>query len=91
MKRYIFSLFFGISIMLNTPISATENDSIPVSKENLVAHIEFLTSLPEPRNYANIDSLNESADYIDSVFAEYCDNVEVQKFLVNDVEYKKSI
>lgn len=77
--------------MLGNPLSATEIGSIPVSKENLVDHIEFLTSLPEPRNYINIDSLNEAADYIDSVFTEYCDSVEVQKFLVNDVEYRNVV
>jgi len=64
---------------------------MPVSKASLIAHVAFLTSLPQPRNYANVDSLTRSAEYIRSAFAENCDRVEVQDFPVNGVTYRNVI
>jgi len=77
--------------MGSPPITTGEEDMVSISKDNLIAHVQSLTSLPAPRNYTNIDSLNEAARIIESSFSEHCDDIQTQRYLVHGVEYKNVI
>ena len=46
-----------------------------------------LTKTPKPRNYQNIDQLNETAGFIYSYFRQYADTVFYQTYSVNGITY----
>ena len=60
------------------------------SQSDTVRIKELLTELTKtvkPRNYQNIDQLNETAQFIYSYFRQYADTVFYQTYLVNGVTY----
>jgi len=61
------------------------------SPELLHSHVEFLSSIRPFRNYKNIHSLNEAADYIKDVFSNYSGNIHEQIFSVENNEYRNII
>ena len=46
-----------------------------------------LTKTPKPRNYQNLDQLNETAAFIYSYFRQYADTVFYQTYAVNGITY----
>jgi len=55
-------------------------EQVAVSEEALSAHVEFMTSTNEYRNYEHPATLDSVADYIDSVFSLYTSRVSHQVF-----------
>lgn len=64
---------------------------IPVNKERLYSDVKQLTSIDPPRNFINISSLNQSANYILSQFNKLKCKVDIQNFTVQNNEYKNII
>lgn len=89
MKNFIYIFF----IILLTSCSGMQyiNQNIEVNDNNLRRHVQKLTQTPLPRNYINIQSINLAADYIDSVFRNYSNNVTSETFIVEGEEYKNII
>ena len=81
----IVSLFAGICMSADRTYNKPE---IPVDKNQLYSTVEKLTSLSPPRNYENIDSLNEAADFIKGEFLKYGYVPVEQKYLIKGLEYK---
>lgn len=67
------------------------NIEIPVNKERLFEDVKKLTSVNPPRNYANLSSLNSTADYISGEFKKLNCKVEEQKYTADGKEYKNII
>ena len=55
------------------------------------AHLKAITKTEKFRTYRNIDQLNQSADYIKSIFGKYADTVYFQTYQVNGEVYKNVI
>jgi uncharacterized protein YjgD (DUF1641 family) len=55
------------------------------------SHLTAITKTGKFRNYKNIDQLNNTADYIKSIFAKYTDSIFVQEYIVNGQIYKNVI
>ncbi|QIL40935.1 M28 family peptidase [Pedobacter sp. HDW13] len=55
------------------------------------AHLKTLTKTPRYRSHQNIDQLNQTADYIRSVFKKYADSVYIQEYTVDQKIYKNVI
>ncbi len=65
------------------------NQIIGVSKDNLYKHVKYLTDFEIQRTYYETKVLNIVADYIYKNFKDnWCDEVEFQKYIVSDKEYK---
>ena len=62
-----------------------------VNKKRLYKDVEKLTTIDPPRNYKNLKSLNEIADYIQEEFSRLNCKVENQKFKVFGKEYRNVI
>ena len=71
-----------LSIFFFGPISYSQSDTVRI-KELLIE----LTKTPKPRNYRNIDQLNETAAFIYSYFRQYADTVFYQTYAVNGITY----
>ncbi|GAA4311483.1 M28 family peptidase [Nibribacter koreensis] len=54
-------------------------------------HLTTITKTPKPRNYQNLDQLNQTAEYIKNVFTAYADSVSVQEYTVDGQVYKNVI
>ncbi|MCR5887168.1 M28 family peptidase [Hymenobacter sp. J193] len=57
----------------------------------LYSHVEFLTSLQPARNYRNLTSLNQAADYIRAEFEKLGGRVEEQPFKADGRQYRNII
>lgn len=55
------------------------------------SHLTVLTKTKGFRTYTNIDLLNKTADYIQTVFSGYSDSVSIQEYSVNGQTYKNVI
>lgn len=55
------------------------------------SHLTAITKTGQFRTYKNIDQLNQTADYIKSVFSQYSDSVYFQEYLVKGKVYKNVI
>jgi len=77
MKLFSFLVIFLFSIS-----AYTQSDTTRI-KELLIE----LTKTAKPRNYQNIDQLNETAQFLYSYFRQYADTVFYQTYLVNGVTY----
>jgi hypothetical protein len=64
---------------------------LPVSVKRLTADVETLASINPPRNHQNVSSLDRAADYIFKEFSRCTTRVEIQRYPVNDKEYKNVI
>lgn len=60
-------------------------------KERLIDDVRFLTSIYPYRNYLNVESLNEAADYIKGVFENVGFLTDMQTWSVNGSVYKNVI
>jgi len=69
-------------ICLFSKITYSQSDTVRI-KELLIE----LTKTPKPRNYQNIDQLNETAAFIYSYFRQYADTVFYQTYSVNGITY----
>ncbi|HEX8547350.1 MAG TPA: M28 family peptidase [Cytophagaceae bacterium] len=66
---------------------ATDCSDTTVIKSHLIA----ITQTAQFRNYKNIDQLNKTADYIETIFGSYSDSVFVQEYAVAGKKYKNII
>lgn len=66
-------------------------NNIFIDKNALFIDVKTLTNINPPRNYLNIDSLNKAADYIYSEFEKTGCQLDVQKYIVDNKEYKNII
>jgi hypothetical protein len=64
---------------------------LPVSAKRLTADVQTLASINPPRNSQNVSSLDRAADYIFKEFSQCTTRVEIQRYPVNDKEYKNVI
>lgn len=64
-------------VLFNTFVSSSQSDTA-----RLYDHVSFLVQTEEFRNYEQVESLDEVAEYIDSVFRDYTDSVSFQNFEV---------
>ena len=55
------------------------------------SHLTAITKTEKFRNYKNVDQLNETADYIKSVFENYSDSVSFQEYNIEGRIYKNVI
>lgn len=69
-------------IFLSSCSVYSQSDTVRI-KELLIE----LTKTAKPRNYQNIDQLNETAQFIYSYFRQYADTVFYQTYLVNGITY----
>ncbi|WP_457624436.1 M28 family peptidase [Persephonella sp.] len=53
--------------------------------------VYFLSSIRPFRNYENIQSLNRAAEYIEGVFSQFTDQVQIQEFSVGGDRYRNVI
>ena len=101
-KRYLLPiLLLAIVIFLpkyvtkivTNPIPSTTKTTvkIPVNKNRLYKDVETLTSILPARNYQNIESLNQSADYIFKELEKAGCRVKRQKYEVDGRTYQNII
>ncbi len=74
--------FLNPNIFAATPLS---------SAKLLEEHVGFLVSLPKPRNFRNVDTLNSVANYISDEFKKSCATVSFQSYQVGKNDYKNVI
>jgi Zn-dependent M28 family amino/carboxypeptidase len=55
------------------------------------SHLTVITKTRKFRTYKNIDQLNQTAEYIKSVFSHYSDSIFIQEYSVNGQVYKNVI
>jgi Zn-dependent M28 family amino/carboxypeptidase len=68
-----------------------DKPEIPVDKERLYLIVKELTGINPPRNFENISSLNQSANYVLDQFKKLECKVDIQNYQVSDNEYKNII
>lgn len=86
-------VFLFIIYLIINPIffyKKTPNN-IFVDKEALSIDVKTLTKINPPRNHLNINSLNQAADYIYSEFKKTGCQLDVQKYIIDNKEYKNII
>ncbi|QHL87773.1 M28 family peptidase [Nibribacter ruber] len=66
--------------------AAAQADTIQIKN-----HLTTITKTPKPRNYQNVDQLNQTANYLISVFSQYTPSVSVQEYTVDGQVYKNVI
>lgn len=71
-----------LTLLLCGFISYSQSDTTRI-RELLIE----LTKTPKPRNYKNLDQLNETAAFIYSYFRQYADTVFYQTYEVNGITY----
>ncbi len=81
LSKLLFLVFFLLQVN-----AYANSDTLLIKK-----HLTTITKTPQFRNYANIDQLNKTAAYIQSVFATYSENTTVQEYTVNGQIYKNVI
>jgi len=64
---------------------------LDVSISNLKETVKFLVSIQPYRNFANPDSLNKAADYIENKFKDFGLSTDIQHFQVEGETYKNVI
>ena len=81
-----------IAMLFFLLLSATISKAIPLSDTSTIkTHLKALTKTPKYRTHQNIDQLNQTADYIRSVFKKYADSVFIQEYTVDGKVYKNVI
>ena len=81
-----------ILLLISRPSFFTRGTSTRlVEVANLKTHVETLSLDLSPRDFENVENLNNVADYITSEFMSYGYAPKVQLFTVNSVEYKNVI
>ena len=82
--KHISTLIF--LLVTNYCFSNTTSDTTVIK-----SHLTAITKTGSFRTYKNIEQLNQTADYIKSVFNQYSDSVYFQEYLVNGQVYKNVI
>lgn len=72
-------------------ISVTSLLAMNNTTSNLEKHVRQLVSVPQPRNYKNIEVLDQVAAYIEAEFKKSCPRVSFQSFDVKGKTYKNVI
>lgn len=83
-RLFIFLLM--VSMIHTVNASAIESDTTIIKK-----HLTVITKTKGYRTHKDLTQLNQTADYIQTVFREYADTVFVQEYLVNGEIYKNVI
>lgn len=87
---FLFLIFInGICLKAN-PISVL-TDTIKPDKFRIIKDLQFLVKSPVARYNEHVERLNECAKYIFDEFKKLTDDVEEQKYLVGEKEYKNII
>lgn len=94
-SNYMKKVLVFILVLVFSCKTKQESISDAIIDVNLVASIEkkfqVITKRELPRNYKNIQTLNDVASYIKSELVKVCDSTTYQNFDVNDVTYKNVI
>jgi hypothetical protein len=85
-RLFLFLLFFSSSLLIGQNISQ-DSTRFKLLKKDLL----FLTALEKPRNFKNIESLNNVAAYLKNELKKVCDSVAIQSYNVKHNEYKNVI
>lgn len=83
MKRFLF-----LSLILFTTKGYTRSTSDTIL---IKSHLTTLTKTGQFRNHKNIEQLNKTAEYIQSVMHQYADSIFIQEYIVNGKVYKNVI
>jgi acetylornithine deacetylase/succinyl-diaminopimelate desuccinylase-like protein len=79
-------------IVRNPTISFSESTYNSSARESALQwSVNYFASINPPRSYHYPDSLNQASDYIENDFKKYCDEVELQPYIVNGVSFKNVI
>lgn len=84
----ILLIFFGICMAADRGYKKPE---ILIDEDHLYSLVQKLTGISPSRNYRNIASLNQAADFIRNEFHKYGYSPVEQKYRVNGTEYKNII
>ena len=84
MKRLLFLAFTLIIPIYNFAFEGA--DTVLIKK-----HLNTITKTEGFRNHQNVELLNKTAAYIQSVFSQYSDSVSVQEYVVDGKIYKNVI
>jgi hypothetical protein len=79
--------------MITTPILGAVKQEKNVAADPMIlkGHVEKLSGTGVPRNYNNLQALNETAAYVLTEMQKYCRDTEEQGFMVDSNEYKNII
>lgn len=83
-RRYLLTLIF---LLVTTHCFAMAASDTTI----IMSHLTAITKTLQFRNYKNIEQLNKTADYINTVFRQYSDSVRTQEYAVNGQIYKNVI
>jgi Zn-dependent M28 family amino/carboxypeptidase len=81
-SKYIYALLF---LLVASNSTATADTTI------IKSHLKTITKTARFRTHENIEQLNNTAAYIQTVFSRYSDNVFIQEYNVNGLVYKNVI
>lgn len=92
----LFSLAMAIlitscSVLAQPTVKARPSQVPDVSEQQLINHVKQLSIAFHPRNYAHLDNLNDTADYIKQYLKQYSNRVSEQKFEVEGNTYRNII
>ena len=94
-NKTVKNIFLIISLVIVAGFSCSRvrivDKDNTADKTQLKQHVLNIINTPEPRNYKNIESLNQVANYIENSFRTYCQNVSTQEFIVENNTYKNII
>jgi hypothetical protein len=90
MKKF-YSIIILCALLSQLTCHGGQKSELPVSVKRLTADVQILSSIDPPRNYQNVSSLDRAADYIFKEFSQCTTRVEIQRYPVNDKEYKNVI
>jgi Zn-dependent M28 family amino/carboxypeptidase len=80
----LFLLFFGLTTYMSMAQQLCDSTI-------LLKHLNEIVNTSKPRNFKNLDILNEVARYIHKEFSEYSGKVEYQNYLSGKTEFKNVI
>ncbi|WP_258097552.1 M28 family peptidase [Marinoscillum pacificum] len=78
--------FTFLSILFSNISLANESDTTIIRQ-----HLTAITKTDGFRNYRNLQLLNQTADYIQSVFSQFSEHVSIQEYEVGSTTYKNVI
>jgi hypothetical protein len=85
MRNFFLVIVFTLFIPIYS-FASEGSDTVLIKK-----HLTALTKTNGFRNYQNIDLLNKTATYIQSVFIQYSDSVRIQEYVVDGKVYKNVV
>jgi Zn-dependent M28 family amino/carboxypeptidase len=85
------SCFIFIAFIFTNGNVVGNSDSLAQSAARLKSDVYALVGTPKPRNYENLASLNQAADYISNEFKKLGLIVEEQRYTTMGAEYKNII